>query len=421
VVLVSGALAAAPSPAQAGPPTTPLTEVRQVAAGTEHSCALLTSLEVRCWGAGGSGRLGNDDTGDSSAAVTVLTVDGSGALENGRSVVAGGAHTCVLLQSRQVRCWGENENGQLGDGGNDDASRPVVVLSPSGGAAPLRNVLQLTALRDATCAVLTNRWVYCWGDNEHGQLGDSTTTDRSRPVRVRARAGIAAGPLSKVTQIDGGDAHACVRQTDGRARCWGANDEGQLGDGTETERHHSVAVQQAPGPAKLMNVLQVSAGGSHSCARLRNREARCWGDGSRGAIGRGSTMSAHRAFIVSNGNGTGRLGGVIRIDAGTAHSCALLQSRQVRCWGSRRYGEIGDGQGDGSPGPDDALRPVTVLNRLGTGPLVGVRALHAGYGHTCVVLTNTQARCWGDNPTGAVGNGTTSPAENLPRPVLVAP
>jgi alpha-tubulin suppressor-like RCC1 family protein len=398
-------VAAAPAPSPG--PEAALTGVRAMATGYYHSCAVLTSGQVRCAGDNGSGQLGGGNTDIETATVVVRNPTNTGPLTGVTQVAGGVDHTCALLTSREVRCWGDNDSGQLGDGTLTDRLYPVPVKSPSG-PGRLTGVVQISADADRTCAVIQGGLARCWGDNDAGQIGDGTAgTDRRRPRPVRAVTG--TGVLTGVSQIDVGYYLTCARLTNGQARCWGQNVEGGLGDGTVTERHRPVVVRTVAGAGALAGVRQISAGAYHSCATLTNGQVRCWGYGGDGQLGIGTTAEHHRPVVVRTISGPGALVGVAQVAAGYYHTCARLTSGQARCWGNNGYFEVGNGLED----MIDVPRPTPVRNTQDSAALVGVRQLHATDFHTCVTLTNGQGRCWGYDETGAL-SGPTNGSSALP-------
>src|SRR2546425_583931 len=198
-----------------------LTAATRVATGAEHACALLGDSTVRCWGAGDSGQRG-DGTFNNSSTVPVAV----GGLTGAVTVVTGGYHTCALLSDGTVQCWGENVEGQLGDGTSGRSSSPPVRVSGLSGAVAVSGGYR------HTCALLGDGTVQCWGRNLEGQLGDGTTTSSTTPVRVggiTSAVAIAAGQ---------GGVHTCALLADGSVKCWGAvgagNGVGQLGNGSTT-------------------------------------------------------------------------------------------------------------------------------------------------------------------------------------------
>ena len=399
LLIVSVTVLALPGPASAqAPPEAALTGVRRVATGLELSCAVTSNSEVRCWGAGAYGKLGNDAYDPAPAPVTVVDVDGTGPLTGVTQVAAGHDHTCALLTSRQVRCWGFNSTGQLGsDIGYASSPRPMVVLNEAGNQ-PLGNVIAIDAGGDTTCAVLASRQLRCWGASSDGQVGNGLTGNAMTPRLVSNPAG--TGPLQGVTQVSVGWSTTCARLANGQARCWGYNDDGQVGDGTTgTDRRRPRVVRSVAGPGALTGVRQVAAGESVSCALLENGQVRCWGQGNDGGLGNGGLTNRSRPVKVATGPGHA-LTGAVQVQAGFSAACARLTNGRVRCWGRGLRGQMGDGNL-----VEDNPRPVTVRNADGTAALTGITDLSFTSSTGCVRLANGQARCWGLGTSGQLGNG----------------
>jgi alpha-tubulin suppressor-like RCC1 family protein len=385
VALATGVgLATALGPGQPRPASAARTLT--VAAGASHTCALLTDGTARCWGLNDNGQLGD---GTTTARLTPVAVSG---LSNAIAITAGYHYTCALLSNGTARCWGENNHGQLGDGTTTARLTPVAVSG-------LNNAVAIAAGDYHTCALLGNGAARCWGDNTYGQLGDGTTTERHTPVAVCA-GGVAGctSTLTKAVAITAGDYHTCALLSDGTARCWGENNHGQLGDGTTTEQHTPVAVC-APAATPLCtaassniltSAIAITAGAWHTCALLSDGSAMCWGANDSGQLGDSTTTERHTPVQVST------LTNAVAIDAGSNHNCALRSDGSAWCWGSNGNGRLGDG---------------TILDRstpVAVSGLSNAVAISAGSQHTCALLSDGTARCWGWNGDGELGDGTTT-------------
>jgi alpha-tubulin suppressor-like RCC1 family protein len=405
LIATAGAAPAAPQPEAS------LTRITSVVAGLRNTCAVTANGQARCWGYGFYGANGTGTTSQFDNAATVRNRTDTGPLVNVRQVAVGQEHACALLTSGQVRCWGRGQHGQMGNGTTTESNLLPVVVGNATGNAPLAGVTGISADSDYTCALLENRQVRCWGGNPDGQLGDGTEdVDRLRPVAVKAVNG--AGNLTGITQIDAGEDQACARTAAGQARCWGLNDTGQLGDGTEDNSLRPVVVRNVNDTGALTAVRRVTSGGYHSCAVLDNGQARCWGYGFQGELGDGPPADSDSLpVVVSNPAGTGPLTGVRSVDEGYGHTCAVVVGGEVRCWGDNGTGYLGIGTTGGQ-----RLRPVRVRNVTNTASLSGATQLSTGVGHTCVRLTNGQARCWGEGSFGRLGDDDTG---DEPLPVKV--
>jgi len=336
-----------------------------LAAGWAHTCAQLSDGTVRCWGNNFSGQLGNR-TSDCISTVPV-TVSG---LNNSTAISAGASHTCALLNDGTVRCWGDNQYGQLGNSNVTDKSTTPVVVSG------LNNAMSIAAGYEHTCARLSNGTVRCWGRNTFGQLGHNIGFRRAIPTPV-------ANLSEPATSLAAGQSHTCALVNNGTVYCWGRNNWGQLGNGTTIDRSTPVPV------SGLNGVAAIAAGEYHTCALLNNGTVRCWGSNWAGQLGNG-TWRSHSTPVVVSG-----LSNAIAIAAGDFHTCALLNDGRVMCWGDNWYGQLGDGT------TDYRGLPVSVINLGGL-----ARAIEAGANHTCALLNNGEMRCWGYNWAGQLGNGT---------------
>lgn len=237
------------------------------------------------------------------------------------------------------------------------------------------------ALGVHSCARTRSRAVRCWGGSEDGQTGAHTAAQRA-PKTVDG--------LVAVAQIGVGPFHSCARTSAGTVRCWGSNGLGQLGDGTTASRAAPVTV------TGLTGVAQVALGESHTCARRFDGSVWCWGFNGSGQLGDG-TWSDHRAPrpVMS-------LGERLRAEslaAGHFHTCARTDDGGVWCWGFNGAGQLGDGT------RADRLAPVRVV---GLPPGVMVERVAAGRHHTCALLEDGTAWCWGENASGQLGDGSTA-------------
>jgi alpha-tubulin suppressor-like RCC1 family protein len=270
------------------------------------------------------------------------------------SVVAGGFHSCALAGS-DVVCWGANDRGQLGTGG-PATDQP----SPAKVAVVGASFQMVTAGNAHTCALTGSPGsagdVVCWGANDLGQLGDGTKTDRPKPTAV---SGLTPGATIAVAA---GLDHTCALSVDGTVACWGTNYSGQLGDGTNTLRTTPVAVQS------LTTATSIALGNGHTCALLAGGGVACWGLNLSGQIGTGSS-----AAQFSTPQAVSNLPAVTAVTVGGDHTCALAATGAVFCWGANAFlGDLGDG---------------TTTDRASPVPLVGLTAtaVSAGAGTTCAI------------------------------------
>jgi len=373
--------------------TTPVTAlpsgVAMMAMGSTQTCVLTAFGGVQCFGANSSGQLGNGTTASSltpvavngfSTAVAVATrsvvINGSNVAEPGGTFASGYGHTCAMTNAGGVQCWGQNDHGQLGNGSTTNSSTPIPVTNLAVGVAAI------AASSDSlhTCALTTAGGAQCWGLNNQGELGNGSNTDSSVPVGV---TNLASGVAALAT----GNGHTCALTTAGGVQCWGANIVGELGNGSNTNSSLPVGVAGLDS-----GVVAIAAGLQYSCALLASGGVRCWGWNLNGQLGNGSTTNSSTPVTVTNLAGT-----AVAIAAGTYHACALLASGAVQCWGLNSFGELGNGS------TTNSSTPVAVTNLAGS-----VTAIAAGGYHTCALTTAGAVQCWGRNSSGQLGNNSTT-------------
>ena len=348
--------------------------VAAVSAGGQHTCALTTSGGVQCWGRNRFGQLGSGTPGDSTIPVDVV------GLETGVVAIASGAvHTCALTTESGVQCWGRIQF--------DSSTTPLPVAGLETGVSAISGGFH------NACALMTSGGVKCWGRNTYGNLGDGTTTFSDTPVDVLEEPG--GPPLSGAVAIAaGGDNHTCVLTTTGSVKCWGINVVGELGSST-TELCGGYSCSTVPVDVMGLDsgVAAVAAGAVHTCALTEAGGVKCWGYNAFGQLGNGE---ASTSAVPTPQDVLSLETGVAAISAGGLHTCALLVTGGVKCWGFNFFGQVGDGT-DG-PGMD-RFTPVDVL-----GLSSGVVAVSAGAYHTCALTGAGAVTCWGGDDFGQTGD-----------------
>jgi alpha-tubulin suppressor-like RCC1 family protein len=348
--------------------------------GHAHSCALPATGGVACWGWNYWGQLGDGTTTNRATHTPVPGLSGVVAISLGYG------HSCALTTVGGVKCWGNNDYGQLGDGTTTTRRNPVAVTGLASG------VVAIAAGHLHSCALTSVGAVKCWGRNDSGQLGDGTTSTRLSPVAV-------AHLSSGVIAVSAGTDYTCAVTSAGGAKCWGVNDSGQLGDGTDWGRSTPVAVS-----GLSSGVVSVEAGWSHSCALTKAGAVKCWGSNNSGQLGNGQPAASFVPVAVS-----GLSSGVVAITAGGSFGCALKGDGALWCWGENQYGQVGDRT------ITDRPTPVSV-----PGHTRGVVAVVAGNGHACATIGvgafSGVLRCWGIGYFGQLGDGR-SIDRRAPKPV----
>lgn len=371
----------------------------QVAAGGSHTCALLTDGNVRCWGAGASGRLGYGNTsnvGDMNTPASAGNVDVGGTVTQ---IATGFSHTCAVLTNGNVRCWGSGENGRLGYGNTNnvgDTNTPASAGNVNVGG----NVAQVAAGFSHTCALLTSGNVRCWGSGEFGQLGYGNTNEVGATNSPASAGNVPVG--GTVTQVAAGSNHTCALLADGNVRCWGSNSFGQLGYSNTSGVGPTTTPASAGDVTVGGTVTQIAANGNHTCALLADGGVRCWGDGFSGQLGYGNQSNVGPTTTPASAGNVDVGGAVIQLAAGGSHTCALLTQGKVRCWGAGAYGRLGYGN-QSSVGANNT--PASAGDAAVGGMVTQVTA---GSSHTCALLTDGNIRCWGSGLQGRLGYGSTA-------------
>ena len=429
--------------------------VTSVAAGQGFTCVLTSAGGVKCWGTNSNGELGNGSTTSSKDPVDVvgltsgvkaitanlsypcaltsgdgvkcwggqrgIPVDVTGVTSGVSTIGAGSSYglACAIMREGGARCWAVNTPTSadlkglpsgvtaIALGGQDTAC----VLTNAGGVmCPKRTpntdtttwvaVDGLTATSAGrptpsstvtvgntsafaigslhSCAVTIAGGVKCWGYNRNGALGNGSTADSAAPVEV---VGLASGVSAIVT----GSEFSCGLTTGGGVKCWGANPDGELGTGSKANSLIPVDVS-----GLTSGVSAISANFGHACALNSAGGVKCWGLNQFGELGSGSTTNSSTPVAVN-----GLAGGVSAIAAGTNNTCVLTTAGGVKCWGYNVAGQLGNGARTNS------LTPVDV-----SGLTSGVTAITAGYDYACALTSGGGVKCWGNNPSGQLGNGS---------------
>ncbi len=258
---------------------------------------------------------------------------------------------------------------------------------------------QLSAGQWHSCAVTAAGSAYCWGANSEGQLGDGSTTARNTPAPV---FGLPAGTV--VTAMAAGNGHTCALSSTGDVYCWGYNSAGQLGP-NGTGGGTPVLVSDLGGPASA-----IAVGVNRSCAVVSGTLL-CWGQNGRGQLGDGTTTNRNTPAPVTGPGGSGSLSGVTAVALGMSHSCAIA-SGAVYCWGDNSDGRVG-------VGVDDSVTP-DFLTPQAIPSLAGATALGAGRYHSCALMAGGSVQCWGEGYWGQLGNGAQGTGSGQNAPVSVS-
>lgn len=291
--------------------------VESISAGYAHVCALTTMGGVKCWG-----QNVNYEAGVREPAFITTPVDIPGLTLGVRTFTAGYYHTCAIQNYGGVVCWGNGTDGQLGNSDYKSSYIPVDVTGLISG------VQALAAGSHHTCALTEAGGVKCWGADSHGQLGnDEALESQSSPVDVE-------GLTSGVVAIGASGSQSCAVVSGGAVKCWGQYQEGEFG---------AAASIAEPVPVDSItltsDIVAITGGHLFNCALTSAGGVKCWGENEHGQLGDGSQESRYIPEWV-----TGLDSGVAEIDAGTQHTCVRMTSGAVKCWGTNSFGQIGPGE-----------------------------------------------------------------------------
>lgn len=357
--------------------------VRQLSLGSSHSCVLFDDGGMKCWGYGGSGQLGYGDdesvVGDDEDITRIPDINVGGSVVY---ISAGVGYTCAVLDGGKLKCWGFNDAGQLGYGNTNEAAldktpAELDFVDVGGG------VIQVSAGFDHTCALLDGGQVKCWGEGEFGKLGYGNTEsigDNETPGTVGVVSVLSQEEAAdwEIDSIDVGSDHTCALIRSRTAsevwydfgeygyetKCWGRGEWGALGR-ANTENVGDVLLPSSVGfigtaPHSQYGLDRISVGADHNCATLgAGNEVQCWGFPNEGRLGYGNEMivgddeSPGDLWYVETGDDNASAD---KIAAGGQHSCILTSNgirRNVRCWGSNYYGQLGYGTGNVNVGDDE--------------------------------------------------------------------
>ncbi|MEO5728484.1 MAG: hypothetical protein ABI134_31185, partial [Byssovorax sp.] len=418
--------------------------VLAVTAAANHTCVLVTGGLVKCWGLNTFGQVGQGTKqmliggvpADLGAGLPAVNFgDGQKAF----AINAGGSHTCALLTTGDiatavlgdVKCWGRNEFGALGAGtsatsvglNSNELGNALKTVNLGAGAQASRVYSGVSH----SCALLGDGSLKCWGANAHGQLGigDKATRGTSPAEMGDNLPPVDLGTNERAKVVAGGADHTCALLESGNVKCWGANQYGQLGVFLDLPTE-----DRGDGPSEMGEKLPrvpldkpaiaISVGRQHSCAVLEGGTIKCWGMNNNGQLGEENALNTSAAMppdmttSVSVGNqrtaiavsAGGRLLNNAQPPPEFGHSCALLDNFSVKCWGSNITGQLGQipaGNNNKSwsdfAGESIASLPTLQLARP-------PKAISAGGRHTCVLLDNYSVKCWGENMSGQLGQGS---------------
>ncbi len=348
-----------------------------VAASDWDSCALLINGRVKCWGQNNDGQIGDGKESKKEARVPVEVLG----ITDATQVSTGGHNACALLAGGHMECWGENHGGQLGDGTTTNKPTPVEVHG-------MTEATQVDVAGGTACALLASEHVECWGENWFGSLGNGMESGASdAPVEVQG--------ITDAVEL--AEKATCAVLATGQIDCWGSDERGELGDGSDAEESALVPVEVLG----ITTAVQASGEG-HRCAVLIAATIDCWGWNTGGQLGTGSATGPESCGGTDSECSrvpveVQHITDATEVGAGAYDTCALLSSGHVECWGRNSNGQLGDGHhGEG----EISLTPVEVQG------ITSATEIVAGESHNCALLISGHIECWGFNGYGQLGNGT---------------
>ena len=358
-----------------------ITGAIRIDAGRLHTCVVSDDGSVTCWGWDDGGQLGDGQATENTDSFIPVAVFGTVTLpasDEPVDIAAGSRHTCMLYEKGEIWCWGENENGQLGNGEfgtNVYSTIPVKVQD-------ITDAVAIAAGWEHTCAVHATGEVSCWGDDSDGELGNGETM-LSSPLPVKVV------DIDDAVAVTAGHWHTCALRENGSIACWGGDHEGQLGNGRQGHEFDSFM------PVDVLDIsdaIAVAAGGEHTCAVHETGEISCWGDNWHGELGNSNRGNEFDSSVPVKATG---IDDAVSIEAGDWHTCAVRESGSVACWGGAWSGELGGGL---VPLEYVSAVPSDVVN------LTDAKTVVAGTAYTCAVHENSNVSCWGDNQLGQLGD-----------------
>ena len=393
----------------------------QVAVGQSHSCALQASGGLlRCYGDNTQGQLGQENSenigdADGEMGSNLLPVDlghGSAAMQ----VCAGSQHTCVLLDNGNIKCFGDGFFGQLGQGNTASVGASPGTMGDQLAPVDLGRAHSIACGHFHTCAVLDDGSAKCFGKGESGQLGQGSATNMGS---ASGQMGDLLPPIDLGTgrtaqHVSCGAEHTCILLDDDSLKCFGHNTQGQLGQ----ENSENIGDADGEMGSNLLPVdlghgsaaMQVCAGSQHTCVLLDNGNIKCFGDGFFGQLGQGNTASVGASpgtmgdQLAPVDLGHGRR--AHSIACGHFHTCAVLDDGSAKCFGKGESGQLGQGSatnmGSASGQMGDLLPPID----LGTGRTA--QHVSCGAEHTCILLDDDSLKCFGGGSAGQLGHGATA-------------
>jgi alpha-tubulin suppressor-like RCC1 family protein len=387
-----------------------------LSAGGDHTCALLTSGVLKCWGANSSGQLGYGNTNDygDSAAEMGAALPAVDVNQSVKVLSSGGAFTCTIRADDTTVCWGANSAGQLGIGstvfqGDTAGEMGAALVAVDFGTS---YATALSTGKDHSCAILATGDVKCWGNNSAGQLGVTGNHGSASGQMGANLAAVNLGSDRTALAIATGSEHSCALLDNQTVKCWGANTYGQLGYGDKISRMSPnlgdtlVSVDLGGRIATA-----ITAGAYDTCVILDTGAPVCWGFNANGQLGINATTNigddigemGDALQTIFLGTGRSALSMSVSRRGDRDYTCAVLDNASLKCWGANDMSQLGLGDRANRGDVVDSMETLASVD-LGVGQLVSQVSI--GAAHTCVILTSTNIKCFGHQNNGKLGDGS---------------
>ena len=350
----------------------------QIALGERHTCALLKSGKVRCWGSASFNQLGYLDynsIGDNEHILSVAPVE---LAHTPIQITTGSNHTCALFSNKKIKCWGDSNGGKLGYGRSyANTSINNIPFVDVGG-----DVLSVRAIENRTCAILTDKNMKCWGTNNSSVLGLDHVYELGANRSITTQGPVDIG--SPVSDISTGPNTTCV-MIEGKIKCWGWNRELMLGSNTPMLVGSSGKIYEIPFLNSSFEISQVSHNSDNEmCGVTLTGQLKCWG----------RSRTIENAIDINFSSEKE----ILQVEVGLAHNCALQQGGKVKCWGGNNYGQLGVGNTNALSNPNNA-ESISFKE--------DIKAIGVGLEHSCAISIAGRVYCWGRNNLGQLGYGHT--------------
>jgi alpha-tubulin suppressor-like RCC1 family protein len=372
---------------------------KRISAGEYHACQIKPNGKAYCWGADINGRLGNGAITGSQASPSLVDTTGIAGFIGWKIISAGEGSTCGIIQDGRAYCWGNDGDGELGNGAitGNQASPSLVDTT---GIAGFIGWLDISTNDNLTCGIIQDGRGYCWGADSDGKLGNGAITGSKNAPSLIDTTGIPG--FVAWSQVYTGEDFACGIVKDGRAYCWGDDGVGQLGNGAIIGDRASPSLVDTTAIPGFAAWKIIDTGGDdveHVCGIIQDGRGYCWGADFDGQLGNGAITGDQASPSLVDTSGISGFIAWQSIAAGEESSCGIIQDGRGYCWGKDSNGELGNGTtitGDQvSPSPID----TTAI------PGGSWDAVAVGDEMACGILRTGPSYCWGWDDDGKVGNG----------------